>query len=150
MKNIIVVTGGAGFVGSNLAIFLKKNLANARISTLDNLCRKGSLLNKKRLSLHKIKNFKLNIENLSRIMKLPKFDLVIDCCAEPAIENSSKEPERVFNTNLIGTFNILKKCTKDKTNLIFLSSSRVYSIQKLLKLSKLFPNLVFLFSETKI
>ena len=130
----ILITGGCGFVGSNLAIFLKKNLANARISTLDNLCRKGSLLNKKRLSLHKIKNFRLNIENLSRIMKLPKFDLVIDCCAEPAIENSSKEPERVFNTNLIGTFNILKKLSKDKSKIIFLSSSRVYAITKLRKL----------------
>ena len=41
-----------------------------------------------------------------------------------------------FNTNLVGTFNILKKCAKDKSNLIFLSSSRVYSIKKLLELKK--------------
>ena len=37
---------------------------------------------------------------------------------------------------MLGTFNILKKCTKDKSNLIFLSSSRVYSIQQLYKLKK--------------
>ena len=49
-------------------------------------------------------------------------DLIIDCCAEPAIEES-KNPDKVFNTNLIGTFNILKKCIRDKSNLIFLSSS---------------------------
>ena len=57
--------------------------------------------------------------------------MVIDCCAEPAIEVSKKEPDRVFSTNLIGTFNILKKCVTDKANIIFLSSSRVYSIKKL-------------------
>ncbi len=47
-----------------------------------------------------------------------------------------KEPDRVFNTNLIGTFNILKKCVKDKSNIIFLSSSRVYSLDKLRKFVK--------------
>ena len=57
-------------------------------------------------------------------------DLIIDCCAEPAIEASKKEQDRVFNTNLIGTFNILKKCINDKANIIFLSSS-IYSIEKL-------------------
>ena len=62
--------------------------------------------------------------------------MIIDCCAEPAIEVSKKEPDRVFNTNLIGTFNILKKCINDKANIIFLSSSRVYSIKKLRSLVK--------------
>jgi len=52
------------------------------------------------------------------------------------VETSKKNVDVVFNTNLIGTFNILKKCKKDKSNLIFLSSSRVYSINKLRKLKK--------------
>ena len=59
---------------------------------------------------------------------------IIDCCAEPAIEASLKDVDRVFNSNLVGTFNILKKCLKDKSNLIFLSSSRVYSINALRKI----------------
>ena len=67
---------------------------------------------------------------------MPKYDLIVDCCAEAAVETSKKEVDRVFNTNLLGTFNILKKCTKDKSNLIFLSSSRVYSIKQLYKLKK--------------
>ena len=50
------------------------------------------------------------------------------------IEASKKDPDRVFNTNLIGTYNVLKKSIKDKSNLIFLSSSRVYSIRNLRKL----------------
>ena len=127
----ILITGGCGFVGSNLAIYLKKKIRNAQIASLDNLVRKGSRLNKIRLKNHNIKNYNFNIEKFDNFKKLPKFNLIIDCCAEPAIEASKIETNRVFNTNLIGTFNVLKKCLKEKTNIIFLSSSRVYSINKL-------------------
>ena len=132
----ILITGGCGFVGSNIALYLKKNLNRSKIYTLDCLLRKGSILNKNRLLKEGIKNFKIKIENYQKITLLPKFDLIIDCCAEPAIEASKKDPDRVFETNLIGTFNILKKCKKDNSNIIFLSSSRVYSIEKLRKLIK--------------
>ena len=132
----ILITGGCGFVGSNIAIYLKKKLKKAKISSLDNLTRKGSILNRDRLKIHRIKNFNFNIEKFEKIKDLPKFDLIIDCCAEPAIEASRKDPDRVFKTNLIGTFNILKKCKKDNANIIFLSSSRVYSISRLRNLFK--------------
>jgi CDP-paratose 2-epimerase len=132
----ILITGGCGFVGSNIAIYLKKKMKKAKIFSLDNLIRRGSSLNRNRLNIHKIKNFKVNIEKYEKIKKLPKFDLIIDCCAEPAIEASNINPDRVFKTNLIGTFNILKKCITDNSNIIFLSSSRVYSINKLLSLIK--------------
>ena len=127
----ILITGGCGFVGSNIAIYLKKKLKKVKISSLDNLMRKGSNLNRQRLKKYKIHNYKIDIRNNNNLGRLPKFNLVIDCCAEPAIEASAKEPDKVFNTNLVGTFNILKKCIKDKSNIIFLSSSRVYSIKKL-------------------
>ena len=127
----ILITGGCGFVGSNIAIYLKKKFKKFKISSLDNLVRRGSQINKGRLKKHKIKNYNFDIVNFNKIKTLPKFDLIIDCCAEPAIEESRKNPDKVFNTNLVGTFNILKKCIKDKANLIFLSSSRVYSIKEL-------------------
>ena len=132
----ILITGGCGFVGSNIAIFLKKRLKKANVCTFDNLFRKGSKINMLRLKKLGIKNFNLDIKNYKKIISLGKFDLIIDCCAEPAIESSTKDPDRVFNTNLIGTFNILKKCIKDKANIIFLSSSRVYSIPNLNRLVK--------------
>lgn len=132
----ILITGGCGFVGSNIAVFLKKKIKNVRIFSLDNLSRNGSHLNKVRLEKLRIKNYKFNIEDNNVLKKLPKSDLIIDCCAEPAIEVSRKDPDRVFNTNLIGTFNILKKSIRDKSNLIFLSSSRVYSIDSLKNLVK--------------
>jgi Nucleoside-diphosphate-sugar epimerases len=130
----ILITGGCGFVGSNLAIYLKKKLKKAKISTLDNLSRKGSKINRVRLKSYKIENLKIDISDFKKIKKLPKYNLVIDCCAEAAIEASKLDPDRVISTNLIGTYNILKKCVKDKSKIIFLSSSRVYSIRALRKL----------------
>jgi len=127
----ILITGGCGFVGSNLAIFLKNNRIASKINTLDNLTRKGALLNLNRLRKNKIKNFKKDISNYRELKNLPKYDFIIDCCAEAAVEKSKKEITKVFNTNLVGTFNVLKKCAQDKSNLIFLSSSRVYSIKRL-------------------
>ena len=132
----ILITGGCGFVGSNLAIYFKNNKIGTKINTLDNLSRRGSSLNLSRLKKNKIKNFKKDISNYKEISNLPKYDLIVDCCAEAAVEESKKELDKVFNTNLVGTFNILKKCIKDKSNFIFLSSSRVYSINKLRNLEK--------------
>ena len=94
----ILITGGCGFVGSNIAIYLKKKLKKVEIFSLDNLMRSGSVVNENRLKEQKIKNFKINIENYKKIKLLPNFNLVIDCCAEPAIEISKKNPDRVFNT----------------------------------------------------
>ena len=132
----ILITGGCGFIGSNLAIFLKGKIKNVKITSIDDLSRKGSQLNYKRLSGKGIKNFKINIVDSNKLIKLPKFDLIIHCAAEPAIEISRKKIEKVFKSNLIGTFNVLQKCAKDKSNIIYLSSSRVYAIENLLNLKK--------------
>ena len=124
----ILITGGCGFVGTNLALYLS-NYYN--VSSLDNLSRKGSRYNLNLLKKKNIKNFYLDIKNYNKIKKLPKYDLIIDCCAEAAIEVSKKKIDEVINTNLIGTINILKKAKKDKSKVIFLSTSRVYPIVSL-------------------
>jgi CDP-paratose 2-epimerase len=125
----ILITGGCGFVGTNLALYLNKR--NYKITTLDNLTRKGSRYNLKILNKKKIKNYNLDITNYLKISKLPKFHLIIDCCAEAAVELSKNNFDKVINTNLIGTINILKKAKKDKSKIIFLSSSRVYPIKEM-------------------
>ena len=128
----ILITGGCGFVGSNLCIFLKKK--KYKITSLDNLSRKGSKYNLELLNKKKIKNLKIDIQNYKKISKLPKYDLIIDCCAEAAVEVSKNQIDRVINTNLIGTINILKKVKKDKSKIIFLSSSRINPINEINKI----------------
>lgn len=136
----ILITGGCGFVGTNLSIFLKKK--GFKVFTLDNFKRNGSRSNYQILLKNKIKNFNIDISNYAKIKKLPKFNLIIDCCAEAAVEISKNEIDRVFNTNLIGTLNILKKAKNNNSKIIFLSSSRIYSINKLNSLieSKIIKN----------
>ncbi len=123
----ILVTGGCGFVGSNISLYLKKK--GHDIASLDNLSRKGSIYNLSLLKKEKIINYNIDISNYNKIKKLPKYNLIIDCCAEAAVEVSRKDIDKVFNTNLVGTFNILKKVKNDKSKIIFLSSSRVYPIK---------------------
>ncbi len=131
MKKILI-TGGCGFVGTNICLNLSKS--NFKVYSLDNLTRKGSIYNLKLLKKIGIKNFKIDISDYKKISNLPKFDLVIDCCAEAAVEVSRNELDKVINTNLVGTFNILKKIKKDNSKIIFISSSRVNSISSINKL----------------
>ena len=44
----ILITGGCGFVGSNIAIYLKKKIKKVKIISLDNLSRSGSIINRNR------------------------------------------------------------------------------------------------------
>ena len=74
----ILITGGAGFVGSNIAIYLKKKLKGAQIYSLDNLMRMGSIHNAKRLQKYNIKNYSYNIENFKKINRQnKKFNIFI-------------------------------------------------------------------------
>ena len=134
MKKIkILITGGCGFVGTNLALYLNNYF---KIECMDNLSRKGSKYNLSLLKKNKIKNHNFDIKDFKKILKLPKYDLIVDCCAETSIEVSKKDIDRVVNTNLLGTINLLKKARNDKSKIIFLSTSRVYGILKLNSLIK--------------
>lgn len=127
----ILVLGGCGFVGSNICIYLK-NL-NFNVASVDNLSRKTSKINLKRLKKKKIINYNFDLSKKDKLLKLKKFDLLIDCCAEPAVEMSKSNSELAFNSNLKSTLNILEKCKSDNSKLIFLSSSRVFSINEINK-----------------
>ncbi|MDA9663494.1 SDR family NAD(P)-dependent oxidoreductase [Candidatus Pelagibacter sp.] len=125
----ILVTGGCGFVGVNICLALLKK--KYKVSSLDNLSRKGSKFNYKILHSNNVKNYKIDIANQSKILKLPKFDIIIDCCAEASVEFSKTNIKKVIETNFIGTLNVAKKAQEDKSKIIFISSSRVYSIDNL-------------------
>jgi len=125
----IVITGGAGFVGSTLALFLSKNNPGFSITCFDNLHRRGSELNIPRLQQAGIKFIHGDIRIPSDLEELPKFDLLIECSAEPSVlAGVTSSPSYLLETNLIGTLNCLEVIRKNQASMIFLSTSRVYPI----------------------
>jgi CDP-paratose 2-epimerase len=134
----ILITGGAGFAGSNLAIKLKKKYPHYQVIALDNLKRRGSELNLSRLRENNI-HFRckedLFFEN--------KIDIVIDASAEPSVLAGITSPvEQVMNNNLSGTINCLELARQQAAAFIFLSTSRVYPIAAL-------ENVAFVEKETR-
>ena len=102
----LLITGGCGFVGSNLAIFLKKKILNSRITVIDNFYRKGSYFNKKRLLDNGIKVIKGDIRYEKDLNKIPKFDVLIDCAADPSALSGIKNGlSYLIETNVNGTLN---------------------------------------------
>ena len=68
----ILITGGCGFVGSNIAIYLKNKISNAKIDSLDNLSRKGSVVNYNRLKKQMSEILKAgssHVKSQNRILK---------------------------------------------------------------------------------
>ena len=65
----ILITGGCGFVGSNIAIFLKNKLKKAKIYSLDNLSRYGSKINKERLKKKVLKILKSILKIFQRLQR---------------------------------------------------------------------------------
>jgi CDP-paratose 2-epimerase len=124
----IIVTGGCGFIGSNICAFLK-NLS-FKVVSVDNLSKTYSRLNLKRLNNLNIKNHNIDVSDKNKFIKLNyKADIIIDCCADPAVESSRKDILKNINNNLITTYNVLEKAKKDNSKLIFLSTSRIYPIK---------------------
>jgi len=137
----IIITGGCGFVGSSLSIFLKKNIKNSTILSIDNLSKSYSKFNEAILIKNKIRNERINLGNLNSLKKIKfKADYIIDCSAEPAVEISKKKIVNVIESNFLSTVNVLEKAKKDKSKLIFISSSRVYPIAESYEKFKKFKN----------
>ena len=128
----ILITGGAGFAGSNLAIKLKENYPAYAITALDNLKRRGSELNLSRLRESGILFQHGDIRCKEDLHFDSSFDLIIDASAEPSVLAGITSPiEQVVNNNLLGTINCLELARRDKAGFIFLSTSRVYPISPL-------------------
>lgn len=131
----IVITGGAGFVGSNLALFFKRNFPDLKVLALDNLYRRGSELALSRLKDAGVEFIHGDIRCKEDLAGLGSFDLMIECSAEPSVKAGyGGNPSYLINTNLIGTLNCLEAVRVVKADLLFLSTSRIYPIGKLKEL----------------
>ena len=126
----ILVTGGCGFVGSSICTYLKKKNKNLNILSVDNLSKIYSKYNQRNLKKNKINNKIINMGNIKKFQNLKfKADFIIDCSAEPSVEASRKNISKVIESNFLSTLNVLEKAKRDKSKVIFLSSSRVYPIK---------------------
>jgi CDP-paratose 2-epimerase len=126
----ILITGGAGFVGSNLAIEFKKNNLNIEVVAFDNLKRRGSELNLPRLKENGIEFIHGDIRNKEDFEAIGRSDVVIECSAEPSVmAGIDSSPEYLLNTNLLGTVNCLEYVRKTGADIVFLSSSRIYPVK---------------------
>ncbi|CAN5297874.1 NAD-dependent epimerase/dehydratase family protein [soil metagenome] len=129
----ILITGGAGFVGSRLALAFRRWSPNAEIFALDNLKRRGSELNLSVLKEHGVHFVHGDIRSRTDIFALPGiFDVFIEASAEPSVHAGlDGAADYVLDTNLGGTINCLEFARQRADRLVFLSTSRVYSIQPL-------------------
>lgn len=126
----IIVTGGAGFVGSTLCLQLKAKYPSYDIVAFDNLKRRGSELNLSDFKANGIEFIHGDIRNNEDIASIGAFDVLIEASAEPSVTAGlDSDPTYVINNNLYGSINCFNACIKYKAKLIFLSTSRVYPIE---------------------
>ena len=128
----LLITGGAGFVGSALALRFKAAHPAARVIALDNLKRRGSELNLPRLRQAGIEFVHGDIRNQEDFDALPAVEVVIEASAEPSVmAGISSAPDYLVNTNLLGTINCLNYARRHGAAFVFLSTSRVYPINQI-------------------
>jgi CDP-paratose 2-epimerase len=132
----ILITGGCGFVGSSLAISLKKKYNQYNIMVIDNLKRRGSELNLSRLQELGIRFIHGDIRLKQDLEQFYNIDFIIDAAAEPSVQAGlNGSPDYLIETNFTGTYNTLELARLKKAGIIFLSTSRVYSIPTLESIS---------------
>ena len=132
--NNILITGGAGFIGSNMAVSFKRKYPKLKVYALDNLKRRGAELNLPRLKENDVNFIHGDIRNPEDLVLDFDVDLMIECSAEPSVLAGFDNPSYIINTNLTGTVNCLELCRKHKADIIFLSTSRVYPYQAINKI----------------
>ena len=134
----VFISGICGFLGSSLAnFFLHKNY---KVCGIDNLSRKGSYKNYLKLKKEKVQIFKGNLcDNffINKILKKKnKFDDFIHCAAFTSVLDGVNKitAKQLYENNILSTLNSLEMAKYFKSNFIYISSSRVYSINNLYSL----------------
>ena len=135
MKNVLI-TGGAGFIGSHLVKFFVKKYPNYNIVNLDNLTYAGNLKNVEEISNSPNYKFeKMDIcdfKNVQKVLKKYRINSVINLAAESHVDRSILDPFSFAKTNVLGTLSLLQACKNywntDLENKLFyhVSTDEVY------------------------
>lgn len=119
MKNILV-TGGAGFIGSNFVRYMLNKYSNYNIINYDKLTYAGNIRNL--VGVDKYKNYKFikadicDYKKLDDTFKSEKIDNVIHFAAESHVDKSILDPFSFVKTNVLGTLNLLEVSRKNWKN----------------------------------
>jgi len=134
-KNVIV-TGGAGFIGSHLVNELIRK--KYQVVVIDNLSS-----SKKENVNKKAKFYKADVrkKNISAIFKKEKPGIVFHLAAQPIVDKAYKNPSEAIETNVMGTVNVLEACRKQEgiEIIIVVSSDKAYGKSKKLPYKENFP-----------
>lgn len=123
----ILVTGGAGFIGSNFVHHVYRMRPDWNITVLDALTYAGNEENLKGLESSRYTFVKGNICDAELVDDLiSKNDIVVHFAAESHNDNSLENPRPFIDTNIIGTFNILEAVRKHGKRLHHVSTDEVY------------------------
>jgi len=129
----VLVTGGAGFIGANLAIGLAADHPDWQVTALDNLQRRGSELNLPRLRAGGVRFVHGDVRASDDLLAVGPVDAVVECSAEPSVLAGvdGSGLDRMVGTNLFGAYACLELCRRHDAQLVFLSTSRVYPVDRL-------------------
>ena len=126
MKNIIV-TGGAGFIGSNFVHFVVENHPDVHVTVLDKLTYAGNKKNLAGLPADRVELVVGDITDAELVDRLVKeADAVVHYAAESHNDNSLKDPFPFVQTNIIGTYTLIEACRKYGVRYHHVSTDEVY------------------------
>jgi len=128
----VLVTGGAGFIGANVAVGLASRHPDWQIAAFDNLRRGGAELNLPRLREAGVAFVHGDVREPADLHAVGELDVLLECSAEPsALAGIGGSPDYVVKSNLLGAYNCLELARRHSAYFVFLSTSRVYPVRRL-------------------
>ncbi|RYJ06596.1 MAG: NAD-dependent epimerase/dehydratase family protein, partial [Actinomycetales bacterium] len=125
MPNVLV-TGGAGFIGSNFVHYLVQN-TDSTVTVLDKLTYAGSKASLAGLPSDRVELVVGDIADAELVDRLvPQHDAVVHYAAESHNDNSLHDPSPFLHTNIIGTFTLLEAVRKHEVRYHHISTDEVY------------------------
>jgi dTDP-glucose 4,6-dehydratase len=123
----ILVTGGAGFIGSNFVHFITKERPDWNVTVLDALTYAGNKKNLEGLNASRVELVVGNICDADLVDKLfAEADAVVHFAAESHNDNSLHNPRPFLDTNIIGTYTLLEAARKHNRRFHHISTDEVY------------------------
>jgi len=136
----ILVTGGAGFIGSNFSDYMLSKYPDSKVTIYDNFSRAGTEYNLEWLrenhsNENRLRVVKADIQDTKKLSRaVSGKDLILHAAAQVAVTTSMTDPRSDFETNALGTINLLEAArrSEDDPVLLYCSTNKVYgSIENL-------------------